>query len=117
MKHNTALPVTILSLALLLSVQSEARAAPESPPEAAVPGEYTGVPAHSEPWPRMRHKGMMHTGEARHGKGHGRGKHAGDHKGKGHGKHAQHDQVVKRLDMIEARLAKIEAMLESLIRR
>ena len=49
------------------------------------------------------------------GKGHGGMKHGGGQHGKG--KHDKHDQVVKRLDMIEARLAKIEAMLESLVRR
>jgi hypothetical protein len=42
-------------------------------------------------------------------------KHGGGQHGKG--KHQKHEQVVKRLDMIEARLAKIEAMLESLVRR
>jgi len=33
------------------------------------------------------------------------------------GQHQEHDQVVHRLDMIEARMAKIEAMLEILMRR
>ena len=35
----------------------------------------------------------------------------------GKGKHEKHAEVVRRLDMIEARMAKIEAMLESLMRR
>jgi hypothetical protein len=54
--------------------------------------------------------GMMHGG-GKHGKG-GRG--GGQH---GKGDHDKHRQVVQRLDMIEARMAKIEAMLEILMRR
>ena len=42
-------------------------------------------------------------------------KHGGGQQGKGH--HEKHAQVVQRLDLIEARLAKIEAMLEILMRR
>ena len=42
-----------------------------------------------------------HQGKGEHGKGH----------------HDKHAQVVKRLDLIEARLAKIEVMLENLMRR
>jgi hypothetical protein len=38
-----------------------------------------------------------------------------DHRGKG--MRAKHEEVVQRLDMIEARMAKIEAMLESLMKR
>ena len=63
----------------------------------------------------------MHKGKGHHGKGqHGKGHHGKGHHGKGqHGKgmHMRHAQVVQRLDLIEARLAKMEAMLESLIRR
>jgi hypothetical protein len=54
--------------------------------------------------------GRMHGG-GQHGKGgHGGGQH-------GKGGHDKHRQVVQRLDMIEARMAKIEAMLEILMRR
>jgi len=42
-------------------------------------------------------------------------KHGGGHQGKG--QHEKHAQVVQRLDMIEVRLAKIEAMIEILMRR
>jgi hypothetical protein len=52
--------------------------------------------------------------KCKRGKGKG-GKHGGGQHGKG--KHDKHEQVVRRLDMIEARMAKIEAMLESLMRR
>jgi hypothetical protein len=38
-------------------------------------------------------------------------------KGKGKQKGKRHAEVVQRLDMIEARMAKIEAMLESLMKR
>jgi hypothetical protein len=38
-----------------------------------------------------------------------------DHRGMG--QQGRHEQVVRRLDMIEARMAKIEAMLERLMRR
>ena len=66
------------------------------------------------------HKGKGHHGKGHHGKGHhgkGKGHHGKGHHGKGKGMHKQHAQVVQRLDLIEARLAKMEAMLESLIRR
>jgi len=55
-----------------------------------------------------------HRGKCKRGKGKG-GKQGGGQHGKG--KHDKHEQVVRRLDMIEARMAKIEAMLESLMRR
>jgi hypothetical protein len=42
-------------------------------------------------------------------------KHGGGQHGKGHDE--KHAQVVRRLDMIEVRLAKIEAMIEILMRR
>ncbi|MEN8802675.1 MAG: hypothetical protein ABF297_11925 [Thiogranum sp.] len=60
-------------------------------------------------------KGMMQKGKGQHGKGHGGMKHGGGHQGGGHSE--KHRQVVQRLDMIEARMAKIEAMLEILMRR
>jgi hypothetical protein len=104
----------------------------------------TGAPATVNPeTPQlMPGKGMMHGG-GRHGKGeggmmqgcgqHGKGQggmmHGGGRHGKGkggmmqgggqHGKggHEKDRQVIQRLDMIEARMAKIEAMLETLVRR
>ena len=58
--------------------------------------------------------GMLRGG-GQHGKGHGGMMHGGGQ----HGKRGDHDehQLAQRLDMIEARLAKIEAMLEILVRR
>ena len=63
----------------------------------------------------MPGKGMMHKGGGQHRKGQGGMKHGGGQHGKGG--HEKHRQVVQRLDMIEARMAKIEAMLEILMRR
>ena len=84
----------------------------------------TATPATTATSHSMHEMGGMHKGK---GKGKGKqckGKHGKDHDGMKHGggqhgkgKHEKHEQVVKRLDMIEARLAKIEAMLESLVRR
>ena len=62
----------------------------------------------------MHGMGMKHKGKCQHGKGRGGKKHGGYHDKEKHDKHAD---VVRRLDMIEARMAKIEAMLESLLRR
>jgi hypothetical protein len=54
----------------------------------------------------MGRGGMM--GMMRHG-GHGGGK--------GHGMHEKHRKLIGRLDLLEARLAKIETMLERLLQR
>ena len=62
----------------------------------------------------MTGRGMMHGG-GRHGKGQGGMMHGGGQHGKrGHEKDSR---VIQRLDMIEAHMAKIEAMLESLVQR
>ena len=68
----------------------------------------------------MQGMGMMQRGKCRHDKGYGGMKHQCKHSGaggKGKRHHDKHAEVVQRLDMIEARMAKIEAMLESLMRR
>ena len=71
--------------------------------------------AENNPALHQTHDGAeSHKGKCKRGKGQG-GKHGGGQHGKG--KHDKHEQVVRRLDMIEARMAKIEAMLESLMRR
>ena len=63
----------------------------------------------------MRGSGQWAVGSGQCGKGQGGMKHGGGQHGKkGHEKNRQ---VVQRLDMIEARMAKIEAMLEILMRR
>lgn len=53
------------------------------------------------------------------GRQHGKGQDGKMHGGCRHGKEGNVDdrQVEQRLDMIEARMAKIEAMLEILVRR
>ena len=60
---------------------------------------------------------MKQMGKGRDGKGMGGMMRGAGCKGKGKGQHKKHEQVVRRLDMIEARMAKIEAMLESLMKR
>lgn len=74
----------------------------------------TTTPAESGISTSVQQKGMMYKG-CKHRKGQGGMKRGGGRQGMG--RHDKHDEVVKRLDMIEARMAKIEAMLESLMRR
>jgi hypothetical protein len=96
------------------TVSAEAPALTSTATETAVSATEAAKPANPAASHQMHEKGMMHKGKGGHG---GMKRGCGQH-GKGkHDKHAKHEQVVKRLDMIEARLAKIEAMLESLVRR
>ena len=98
------------------TVAAEAPAVTNITSETVVTETKTATPADPATSHSMHQMGGMHKGKGQHGKGgHGGKKHGGGQHGKG--KHDKHDQVVKRLDMIEARLAKIEAMLESLVRR
>jgi hypothetical protein len=131
MKH-AILAVTILfSLSGPLSVLAEEQAALEEPTESvtSVTEASNSVnPDMPRPMHGKGHGGMKHGG-GQHGKGHGGMKHGGGQHGKGHGgmkrgggQHGKghdekHAQVVRRLDMIEVRLAKIEAMIEILMRR
>jgi hypothetical protein len=71
----------------------------------------------------MKHEGtgqgskcMMYGGKGKHSKGHERTSHGGGNR-ETEGHHGKHDQVVHRLEMIEARMSKIEAMLEILLQR
>jgi hypothetical protein len=68
---------------------------------------------------RCRMGGMGHGqgghGMGRHGLG-GPGKGGGVDQGRG-GHGDRHQEVVQRLDLMEARMAKIESMLETLLRR
>jgi len=115
MNSTTLALVVLFSLAGPASVLAEAQAVAETPAEAVASDTETSTtvnPGTSRP---MRGMGMMHKGKGQHGKGHGGMKHGGGHHGDGH--HEKHSQVVQRLDMIEARMAKIEAMLEILMRR
>ena len=72
----------------------------------------TVTPKHPCPTKGM---GMMRKGMGQGGHGPGCRKPGCDRHGGG--KLDKHEQVVRRLDMIEARIAKIEAMLESLMQR
>ena len=131
MKH-AILAVTILfSLSGPLSVLAEEQAALEEPTESvtSVTEASNSVnpdmprPMHGKGHGGMKHGGGQHgkghggmkRGGGQHGKGHGGMKRGGDQHGKGHDE--KHAQVVRRLDMIEVRLAKIEAMIEILMRR
>ena len=121
MKHS------ILTVAILFGVAGAASVfatEPENSAETNTPGSEASSVVTSDTSRSMAEMGMRHKGECKHckshankkhGKGHGGMKHGRGHRGKGH--HDRHAQVVQRLDMIEARLAKIEAMLEILIRR
>ncbi len=111
-----------------------APSAPDAVPAADQPAAADASPAQSPlgdtPTPPpgkrlcdMKGKGMM-GGHGMGGPGMGGAKGCGcpghkgctcGHSGGGHG--AMHQDVVQRLDLIEARLAKIESMLESLMRR
>jgi hypothetical protein len=100
----------VFVLAVPLPLPAQEQAATEETPEAVTSATETANPAGSGMARPMRGMGMMHQAQGRHGKGHG-----GMMQGGGHSD--RHAQVLQRLDMIEARLAKIEAMLEILIRR
>jgi len=128
----TILSMTILfSLSGPVSVLAEEQAVSEGPTETvtSVTEASTSVSLDTpRPMHGKGHCGMKHGG-GQHGKGHGGMKHGGGQQGKGHGgmkhgggqqgkgQHEKHAQVVQRLDMIEVRLAKIEAMIEILMRR
>ncbi len=92
------------------TVSTEAPAVTNVASETVVIETETATPAKTATSHSMHEMGGMHKGKGHDGMKHGGGQH-------GKGKHQKHEQVVKRLDMIEARLAKIEAMLESLVRR
>ena len=125
---------SILAMAILFSMSCSASALAEEQAASEKLSETvasdTEAPTTAGPGtPQMMPgKGMMHSGGQR-GKGQGGMMHGGGQRGKGqggmmhgggqHGKggHDKDRQVVQRLDMIEARMAKIEAMLEILMRR
>ena len=107
MKRLSITAVIVFSLAGPLSVFAEGYSHTEM---------QSGMTAAGTETPRMMPgRGMMHNQKQQHGKQHGGKQHGGGSHGKG--RHADHQEVMQRLDMIEARMAKIEAMLEILIRR
>ena len=122
MKRFTSLITIIIPLTLSSAVLAEDIVISD-PPSTPVASETetavsqspnTQVPMHSKHGMGMKHKGKCKHGKGHSGKKHGDKKHGGHHD---KAKHDKHDDVVRRLDMIEARMAKIEAMLESLLRR
>ena len=122
---------TIQTLAILFCLAGPASVLAEAQPTAETPaaesgGEAATTALSDTPRP-MGGMGMRHKCKSRHSEGPGGMKHAGCQHGKGQGKHGackhgkgqhdKHDQVVQRLERIETRLAKIEAMLEILMQR
>mgnify|MGYP001815252839 CR=1 FL=1 len=128
----------ILIITVLLTLPGMAPAYAEEPPATGDPVESIEAGAAAtdpapDATPPAQAQGMKHRARCQHGKGHDGKKHGGGQHGKGHGKshggkkhcagkqgdggHDKHQQVVQRLDMLEARMAKIEAMLEILLRR
>lgn len=128
MKTATLTLLVLFSLAGPASALAEEQTAGKAP-EATVDTGSSAPATTPEASRPATCKGMMHAGKCQHGKSHGGMKHGGAQHGKGHdgkkhcagkhrdGGHDKHRQVVQRLDMIEARMAKMEAMLESLMRR
>lgn len=110
--------VILFSLAGPVAVLAEAPAAPLQ--EMAADASATGPAAAKQPCPMhgmgMKGKGKgMGMGMGQGGTGPGGSKPGCDHSG--HAQQDKHAQVLRRLDMIEARIAKIEVMLESLMQR
>lgn len=110
MRHILLTTAMVSVLAGPLPAAAQEQAATGETPEAVTSAAETASGAASGMARPMRGMGMMHQAQGRHGKGHGDMMQGGGHSDR-------HAQVVQRLDMIEARLAKIEAMLEILIRR
>lgn len=128
MKLISLAVATIYFLAGPVSALAEEQAGTEAPLTAVVSDAEASVmanPGMSQPMTcmGMKHGGCQHGkcqggmkhGGGQYGKGQGGMKHGGGRHGKG--SHEKDRQVVQRLDMIEARMAKIEAMLEILMRR
>ena len=109
MKRYNYIVVIMLFLASPLSVLATEQELSASPAGTAVSWDEAATPVQPAMRHAEHHQGMKHKGGCRH-KGQGGMKHGAGHQDK-------HAQVVKRLDMIEARMAKIESMLESLMKR
>ena len=98
----------------------EEQAVPETPSHEVTASATVGSPDMVTPGRPCPMHGMGKMGKM--GKGMGHGDHGQGCKKQGcdrhgEGKQDRHEQVVRRLDMIEARIAKIEVMLESLMQR
>ena len=115
MKYTFLTMVFMLTLAGPFSVIAQEQPPSDVTVDVLVGDSENSSTTESETRCPMHNKGMMHKHKCHHDKGRGGMKHHCKHDKKG--KHERHQRVVQRLDMIEARLAKIEAMLESLMRR
>ena len=104
MAMEQAVPEKVTEAAAPAAGTSAQQAAPES----AAPD--TGAADDVWPYKPCPKHGMRHRGKGMYGMRHGPGP-------GGMGRGERHQQVVERLDMIEARMAKIEAMLERLMIR
>jgi len=108
-------PVDTAPAAATASTAKTATSAVTETPAAPAAGTASAADSR-DPCP-MHRMGKKHMGMGSNG-GSMRGMHQGAGcKGKGMQKGKRHAEVVQRLDMIEARMAKIEAMLESLMKR
>lgn len=115
MKHTILIMTIMFVLVNTQVVLAQEQVITDIPAKSGISATGTTFPAYPESTRPMPGKGMMHKGKGQHGKGHGGMKHGGGQHGKG--QHEKQEQLVQRLDMIEARMAKIETMLEILIRR
>ena len=124
MKRTTLTVSILLMMSNPAVVLAEELAVTDKPSEVIVSDVEASTSEGTGTSQSMRGMGLMHKGKGQGGMMHGGGQHG---KGQGgmmrgggqHGKggHEKDRQVVQRLDMIEARMAKIEAMLEILVRR
>jgi hypothetical protein len=115
MKRITSLVAIILPLTLSSAVFAR-DAVVSDPPSMPAASETQQAISHNPdtqmPMHRAQGMGMKHQGKCQHGDEGGGKKH-----GKDKGKHNKHADVVRRLDRIEARMARIEAMLHAMTRR
>ena len=129
MKRTTLAVSILLMMSNPAVVLAEELAVTDKPSEVIVSDVEASTSEGTGTSQSMRGMGLMHKGKGQHGKGQGGMMRGGGQHGKGqggmmrgggqHGKggHEKDRQLVQRLDMIEARMAKIEAMLEILVRR
>jgi hypothetical protein len=115
MKCTTLAVSILLFLSNPASVLAEELAVTDKPSEVVASDIKSPATEGTGTARQMPGKWMGHKGKCQHGNSQGGMRHGGGQHGKGG--HDRHRQVVQRLDMIEARLAKIEAMLEILMRR
>jgi hypothetical protein len=116
MKRKTLLIAIIIPLSLSSSVLARDAVVSDPPMPAAseTRQSISQNPDTQMPMHAGQGMGMKHHGKCKHGNGGGGKKHDSNHDKDRHNKHAD---VVRRLDRIEARMARIEAMLYAMMRR